>query len=561
MSIAILHQPPTFQPVLTDGLFYTISADTINNFRFRYTYDLYVNGNNVFQGKATPNPYGLGVIDTSRILKTYCENNPFGLWNTTKIYQHQTFPFAAPYSAETINYEVYFGYEFSSTELGAVTGFTGSGNTQGPPSIPSGLKKVFQSTMGVNGRATQQDFNMGPFVLSGAPTTIDPTTSGLFLTNSPRTRDLEQDEYYTLAFTNYYLDSSTISEPYYAEWTFYDDQGLVITAVTSDNITTNGGGPRTSCNQVYQELPLIIPSGNTNYNTLYVAAGPRNLSGITPSNAVQYTVQLFGKFTGTTSPIQPTPTPTPTPSATPTVCACKEYSVFNASLESQGILYYADCNNIQRTLVVNPNQEFYVCICNLGDFIIEGGLIVTNTGDCEPPTPTPTRTPTPTPTPLFECPCFQMEITNPNGFSILVTGVDCNNNPVSFSINAGQTVFTDCICSDSLSSESPFNAVTSSPCVTSTPTPTQTPTPTSTPAGVPQLVNECFATCVGGECFCDSATPITLYMAPGLSPGDVGENIYTDAGLSVLFFGDYQYGGIIYNASPIIVICTVGGGC
>jgi hypothetical protein len=503
MSIAILHQPPTFQPVLTDGLFYTISADTINNFRFRYTYDLYVNGNNVFQGKATPNPYGLGVIDTSRILKTYCENNPFGLWNTTKIYQHQTFPFAAPYSAETINYEVYFGYEYSSTELGAVTGFTGSGNTQGPPSIPSGLKKVFQSTMGVNGRATQQDFNMSPFVLSGAPTTIDPTTSGLFLTNSPRTRDLEQDEYYTLAFTNYYLDSSTISEPYYAEWTFYDDQGLVITAVTSDNITTNGGGPRTSCNQVYQELPLIIPSGNTNYNTLYVAAGPRNLSGITPSNAVQYTVQLFGKFTGTTSPIQPTPTPTPTPSATPTVCACKEYSVFNASLESQGILYYADCNNIQRTLVVNPNQEFYVCICNLGDFIIEGALIVTNTGDCEQPTPTPTSTTTPTPT---------LTPTQTQGLS-------------------------------------------------PTPTPTLTRTPTPTPEGVPQLVNECFATCVGGECFCDSATPITLYMAPGLSPGDVGENIYTDAGLSVLFFGDYQYGGIIYNASPIIVICTVGGGC
>jgi hypothetical protein len=50
-------------------------------------------------------------------------------------------------------------------------------------------------------------------------------------------------------------------------------------------------------------------------------------------------------------------------------------------------------------------------------------------------------------------------------------------------------------------------------------------------------------------------------MASGLSPSDIGENIYTDSGLTVLFFGDYQYGGIIYNASPINEVCTVGGAC
>jgi hypothetical protein len=254
--------------------------------------------------------------------------------------------------------------------------------------------------MGVNGRATQQDFNMGPFVLSGDPTTSNPTTSGLYLTNSPRTRNIQDTEYYTLSFTNYYLDTTTISEPYYVEYKFFDDEGTLITGVTIDNITTNGGGPRPNCNQVYQELPIIIPSANTNYNTLYVGAGPVNLQDIIPPNTSQYTIQLFGKFTGTTSPIQPTPSPTPTPSSTPTVCACKEYNVFNASLESQGIIYYADCNNIQRTLVVNPNQEFYICVCNLGQYTIEGGLIVTNTGDCESPIPTPTPTPTVSSSPL-----------------------------------------------------------------------------------------------------------------------------------------------------------------
>ena len=404
MSISILHEPPSFQPVLTNGLFYTVSADTSNTFKFRYTYDLYVNGTNVFQGKATPNPSDLGVIDVSRILKTYVENNPIAVWNTTDIYTHQTFPFSRPYKNETTNYQVYFGYEYANSALASVTGFTGvsglTGMTEGNPGVPTPVKKTFHSTMGVNGRATQQDFNMGPFVLSGDPTTSNPTTSGLYLTNSPRTRNIQDTEYYTLSFTNYYLDTTTISEPYYVEYKFFDDEGTLITGVTIDNITTNGGGPRPNCNQVYQELPIIIPSANTNYNTLYVGAGPVNLQDIIPPNTSQYTIQLFGKFTGTTSPIQPTPSPTPTPSSTPTVCACKEYNVFNASLEAQGIIYYADCNNIQRTLVVNPNQEFYICVCNLGQYTIEGGLIVTNTGDCESPIPTPTPTPTVSSSPL-----------------------------------------------------------------------------------------------------------------------------------------------------------------
>ena len=402
MSINIIKTPPSFQPVLTNGLFYTISADTTNTFKFRYTYDLYINGDVVFQGISTPNPFGLGVIDVSRILKTYCENNPIAVWDTTDIYTHKTFPFSRPYKDEVINYQVYFGFEYANSELTPVTGFTGviSGQT-GAPGVESPLRKTFHSTMGVNGRANQQDFNMTPFVLSGTPIGTNPTTSGLFLTNSPRTRNIQESEWYTLSFTNYYLDSSTLSEPYYVEYNFYDDQGILLTGVTIDNITTNGGGPRTDCNYVYQELPIIIPSGGTDYNTLYVGAGPQNLLGIIPSGATNYTVQLFGKFTGTTEPIQPTPTPTPTPSPTPIECVCKEYYVYNQSLEAQAVITYATCpNRVEAVLVVNPGQEFFICACD-GEYVIEGTLIVIEQGLCEVPSPSPTPTPTPTPSPTY----------------------------------------------------------------------------------------------------------------------------------------------------------------
>ena len=440
MSIAIIHEPPQFQPVLTDGIFYTFSADTTGVYKFRYTYDVYVNGTLEFSAKATPNPFGVGLADISRVLKTYCFNNPIGLWNTTEIYQHQTFPFASPFLNETINYQVYFGYEYSSTPLGAVTGFTGTGtgDTQGNPSFQTSLKKVFKSTMGVNGRATQQDFNMSPFVLSGDPTTSNPTTSGLFLTNSPRTRNIQPTEYYTLPFTNYYLDTTTLSEPYYAQWNFYDDQGVLITGVTADNITTNGGGPRTNCNQVYPALPLVIPSGNTNFNTLYVAAGPANFPfwGSISADTYQYTVQLFGKFTGTTSPIQPTPTPTPTPSSTPVTCACLTYSVSNPSLLTQGVFTYRDCSYITTELVVNPGEEFLVCVCNTTTWSIEGPLVVSYDSPCVIPSPTPT--PTPSATPAI---CGEYEVENTSAVSgATISWTFCDGTPLTYTLTPSEII-------------------------------------------------------------------------------------------------------------------------
>ena len=50
-------------------------------------------------------------------------------------------------------------------------------------------------------------------------------------------------------------------------------------------------------------------------------------------------------------------------------------------------------------------------------------------------------------------------------------------------------------------------------------------------------------------------------MAPGQLPSDVGQFIYADCARTIIWYGDYEYGGIIYNASPITPICVVGGPC
>ena len=554
--INILKTPESFQPAFSDGLFFTISADTTDKYKFRYTYDIYVEGTKIFQGKATPNSYDRGVIDVSRVINTYTENNPLGLWNTTPVYQHQTFPFARPYQDAVINYEVKFGYEYSDTALGNVTGFTGSGTTIGLPGIDGGLYKTYYGTYGVNGRATQQDFNFSPFVLSGTPTGTYPTTSGLFLTNSPRIRDIQDTEYYTLGFSNYYLDGSTLSEPYYVEYTFYDNNGSVLTAVTVDNITTNGGGPRTDCNDVYQSIYYDTPTGNTDYNIMYVGAGPKNLQDIMPVDAVQYTVQLFGKFTGTTSPLPPTPTPTPTPSPTPG-CICENYTVTNPGVSTCNFSYL-NCDMTQTiNVVLGAGQSTTVCACS-GSLLYECELTVVDGEYCG-----------------GRCDCWTYSVACDalSESACRVDYYDCDENPQTLIVAVGDTqVFCGCkggveqVYGQMVVTEGPAcGAPDVTPSSTPTGTPASTPTPTPSCSSKSWTIIECtLGTCSGGICTCSGSSSRTVYtncsVTNLINPGTA---IYTNSGLTTPFTGDFVQSGVIYSSSgsDVTFVCSIGGPC
>jgi|694.fasta_scaffold10547_18 hypothetical protein len=478
--INFLNTPPKFSPVYTDGLFFTVSADT-NYFKFRYVYDVYVDNVLIFQGKATPNPFELGVIDVSRILKSYVSNIPISKWNTTPIYTHETFPFSRPNNPETINYQVYVGYEYASSELAQVTGFTGNDSTIGPPEVTDGLYKTFQSTMGVNAKSNEQNFDIGQFVLSGTPTGTNPTVDCLYLTNSPRNRDLDPSEYYTLGFTNYYLSDNELSEPYYVLYNFYDEDGLLITGVTVDNITTNGGGPRTSCNTVYQSTVLINPSGNTDYNTLYVGAGPMNLDPIMPPNAVQYTVQLFGKFTGTTSPIQPSPTPTPTPTPTPIVgpCdifECASYAVTNENINPCEFTYWDCLESRYRTILVAPQTSSIInCSCP-ESFAYECDLLVQYSAPCITPSPCTT--------------CYSVVVTNNSEEACTYTYYNCTTQTYVTATLPGQTaVGYPCICPTISSNCESLEVTVAEYC--------SGPLPTPTPSQGPNTLNWYFSNLLG----------------------------------------------------------------
>ncbi len=293
MAITIQRQPEDLQPSMTDGLFYTLSSTKTDQFKYRYIFEVYVNGSKVFTGKSTPNPEGLGVVDVSDILQTYTNSSVKINDAISSDYIHQTERFSLYDDREVSNYYVLFGEEYATSLTSSVVQYNGIGDTQGSPSLQSDLKKVFNGTYPTNIYGNRQDFVNTPYVLNQAPVQYQ---QGLFLTNSPRIVDVSTNDRHTLSFFNYDLGGDLVSYGYQVKYTFYDSDGVEISNTTLDNITTNGGGPLTALEGLGYDEPGVVPSAYT-YNVVNVASGPYNVEqsvGI-PNNTKYYKVQLLGK--------------------------------------------------------------------------------------------------------------------------------------------------------------------------------------------------------------------------------------------------------------------------
>lgn len=406
MSVIITKNPSPFQPCKSDDLYFVLSADTSNNPKFRYVYNVYIENYLVFQGKATPNPFGLGIVDVSRVLESYLQNYPIAYHNNVPIFAHQTSVFSTPYSNQVVDYYIEVGEEYSDSLIDPITGFTGF-NIVGNPSVQSDTFKSFLGTMGVNGKSNLPSFDIGQFTLSGNPSPNFPNTqNNLFLTNAPRIQNITPQEYYTLSFTNYELGDGYLSEPYFVRYKFFDINGFEIMSYDYANIRSNGGGPAITCNQDYYN----DYAGSSDFNILNVGVGPKNIANF-PTGVDYYTVQLYGKAivptpsptstntptpTPTSSPGSPTSTPTPTPSSTPPP-PCLQYTIVNNTgfnIEQ----FYVDCaGNILSVIIGGLEYENTLTLC-MRSFTAITNVDYFLLGDCfTPPTPTPSPTPSSTP--------------------------------------------------------------------------------------------------------------------------------------------------------------------
>jgi hypothetical protein len=452
MNVSIIKSPADFQPVKSDGLFFVVSADTQSVFSFRYVYNLYIEGQLVFTGKATPNPEGLGVIDVSKVMNSYLVNSPIALKADLPIFWHQTSIFSRPYSNLALTYYIEVGEEHATTASGSIQQYTGIGTSLGSPGVPSLDFRSYMGTLPVNYIANTQDFNYGPFVMSGVPTNYQ---EGLFMTNSPRQRDITTDDYYTLSFANYKITQGIYSEPYVVKYTFFDDEGSQLAEYSWQNLFNYGGGPAQGC---YDTYPCVLPTGtrSSDFNILNVAAGPKNIPNI-PSGTSYYHIQLFGNKNTAPAPTAtptttPTPTQTPTPSSTPAVCNVYEVTNDTGGKVTENI---EDCNGNIIVVTLGSGETTNICVENVPLSTFTWVLL----GTC------PT------------CACVDVTFSGDSRSRTLYY-TDCDNNLISLSL-APFGSYNTCICDVSTWTGTGITIAYNGPCGATTPTPT--PTPSATP--------------------------------------------------------------------------------
>ena len=420
-QILIIRQPAFFQPTNSDGLYFTLSADT-NYDKFKYKYDLFSNGEKLFSGKVAPNPYGLGVVDVARVLNDYSDNSLIVTSgnNSSDFYIHKTPYFSRHIGDFVLDYNLTFGNEYS-TGSGGVTGYTGIDKNVGDPAFPSANNKVFFGTMGENFFSNLEELDIDQFVFTGTSSEY-PSPVSRFLTTSPRIRYISNDDYYTLSFTNFKLWGLRTSKVYYAEIRFYDVDNTLLDTLRYENIKLSGGGPRDICTEVYGTFDLPEEETQSQWNILNIGVGPQNIgTSNIPANTYYYTVTFFGLDAS------PTPTPTPTPTVTPPTdyspwvmaqCCNPEVTIeanilsgFTGAIRVyNGVCYYAVEEASEATITFSSPETYSNCdSCN--------NAHPCRSGDRG------TATPTPTPSIPASCPDYE-PISETFQFNLVP---DCNN--------------------------------------------------------------------------------------------------------------------------------------
>lgn len=293
---SVFVNPPKMQPVYTNGLFYSATSNKTAEYKFRFVWDVYLNGEKVSRLKTTPNPNGIGVVDVSNVVSTYLETNvkvdssfvsPVDIHNTF-YFSKQNTDYNKP---QVLDLYVLVGEEYATSANTATNIYNGYTDAVGEPSFSSDVSRTYNGTMVNNILYRNEDFNFFPYILQD--------TDNLFLTTAPRITDVSPNDYYTLSFANYnwYAGDQYLSYARAVQFDWYDSLGQHISTTTIPNVVDNGGGPYTSCTETeYSYLTRGITAST--WNILNVGVGPKNTEAFRPTGTTYYTA----KMVGTTSP-------------------------------------------------------------------------------------------------------------------------------------------------------------------------------------------------------------------------------------------------------------------
>ena len=390
---------------------YQITSTNINQFKFRFIFDVFMNSEKIARLKVTPQNEDWGQIDIARVLQSYMDSEPINMGESTPT------PISKAewgwLDTDILIYNVLIGEEFSTTADGDPIIYNGIGGVGEPLFDPTGDRFIINGVKEWFDKTSQ----FSPFYLGSNPPSNDNADTHRFLTNSPRIRYVRDTDYGTLSALNFHTYPEWfVSDPVYgALYEFFDDTGQFIASGVSYNVIYNGGS-RYDCSG-NTDTQIVYPDYYKKM-IIYVGAFPKNAEynvGI-PTGTKWYRVSLVKSLdtepdptpTATATP-QPTPTPTstpapsgapatsprptptptttptPTPSSTPVRCSpCLRYNITNNSRTLTVNFTYTQCDDSTSVgVVVQPSTTISLCSCTVPQYVSgTTNYVITSSGTC-----------------------------------------------------------------------------------------------------------------------------------------------------------------------------------
>jgi hypothetical protein len=287
MAISI-SQFPTTPNMANNTLLFTVSSNSASAAQFQYIANLSLSGSatTLQTIKQQPNPFGFGVFDLGQIISNYVDSD-----NNWK---------AAPFSTASEagkRFQVKFGEEYATSISGTAIQYTGVGEVTGSPAVTASAYTYI-----INGLVDPYDkinwnWPSGSYYDDVTPSTHSAYSFQNTLTNAPLTQYIQDGEYATISLINgNFTNSPTLAQDIFAvQVRVFDSTDVEVDQFDLTNITSNGGGPRTTISQVWTNVATSQSAGT---QLLTVGVGPQNLANDgnpLPSDWAYYTVNAYGQ--------------------------------------------------------------------------------------------------------------------------------------------------------------------------------------------------------------------------------------------------------------------------
>jgi len=272
-------------------MLYLVTSTYVTSSQFQFVCDITDKDENLIQRlKQQPNPSDKGVFNIGQVLLTQLE--PDQTWKTALV---------TGSALAGKDFKVLFGEEYADTSFAVPELYDGITNAvTGSPAVSASLYSFNVDGL-VEPNSGDWNFASSSYYVEFATPTTATQSYSHGLTSSPRTLDIQSDQYHTVGLfngnLNGFTDGSNAHDVFMMRVRAYDGingTGTLLDTLEVYNTTGEGGGPRAISGNPFGTY-VTQQSGSTRLQ--YWGVGPQNLADYTgsfmPSGWQSYTVEWY----------------------------------------------------------------------------------------------------------------------------------------------------------------------------------------------------------------------------------------------------------------------------